>query len=66
MLLEVVRNNYHIVAIERHAKKYYTKLLANPKLTSDEAAEVEFIPYEHLWEIIMNFMKHRRSQDNRW
>lgn len=66
MLLEVVRNNYHIVAIERHAKKYYGKLLANPKLTSDEAAEVEFIPYEHLWEIIMNFMKHRRNQDNRW
>jgi tetratricopeptide (TPR) repeat protein len=66
MLLEVVRNNYHIVAIERHAKKYHTKLLANPKLTSDEAAEVEFIPYEYLWEVITNFLKSRRMQDNKW
>ena len=65
MLLEVVRNGYHVVAIERHTKKYYTKLLANPKLTSDEAAEVEFIPYEHLWEIIMNYLKNRRLQEAR-
>ncbi len=63
MLLEVVRNNFHVVAIERHAKKYHSRLLANPKLTSDEAAEVEFIPYENLWEIIINYLKHRRMQD---
>jgi hypothetical protein len=65
MLLEVVRNGYHVVAIERHTKKYLAKLLANPKLTSDEAAEVEFIPYEHLWDIIMNYLKNRRLQEAR-
>ncbi|MBK8698871.1 MAG: hypothetical protein IPN29_04770 [Saprospiraceae bacterium] len=61
MLLEIVRNNYHVVAIERHARKYFTKLVANPKISTEEAAEVEFIPYEHLWDIILNFLKKRRS-----
>lgn len=63
MLLEVVRNNYHVVAIERHAKKYYTKLVANPKISSEEAAEVELIPYEELWQIIMNYLGSRRMQE---
>ncbi|MBK8851468.1 MAG: hypothetical protein IPN73_15155 [Saprospiraceae bacterium] len=61
MLLEVVRNNYHVVAIERHAKKYYTKLVANPKISSEEAAEVELIPYEHLWQIIMNYLEAQKK-----
>lgn len=60
MLLEVVRNGYHVVAIERHAKKYYNKLVANPKISSEEAAEVELIPYEELWQIIMNYLGTRR------
>ncbi len=61
MLLEVVKQNYHLVAIERHTKKYYTKLLSNPRITSEEAAEIELIPYEDLWAILTEFIKSKRK-----
>ncbi len=60
MLIEVVKHNYHIVAIERHCRKYYDKLLANPKISSDEAVEIELIPYEDLWAILMDFLQSKK------
>lgn len=61
MLIEVVKHNYHLVAIERHTRKYYTKLIANPKISSEEAAEIELIPYEDLWAILLDFIKSRKK-----
>jgi tetratricopeptide (TPR) repeat protein len=62
MMLEVVKQNYHPSAIERHTNKYYTKLMANPKDTTDEVNEIEFIPYEDLWNIIMDYLKPKRKK----
>jgi hypothetical protein len=61
MLIEVVKHNYHLVAIERHCRKYYTKLVANPKISAEEAAEIELIPYEDLWAILMDFLLSKRK-----
>jgi hypothetical protein len=61
MLIEVVKHNYHLVAIERHCRKYYTKLVANPKISTEEAAEIELIPYEDLWAILMDFLLSKRK-----
>jgi hypothetical protein len=62
MLLIVVKQNFHVVAIRRHTQKLYARLAATPPHLSGEAAEVEIIPYEHLWEILMDFLSTRSKK----
>lgn len=61
MLIEVVKQNYHPVAIERHTKRYLLKLNSIPQEISSEAAEVEFIPYDYQWELLMTYLKNRKK-----
>lgn len=61
MLIEVVKQNYHPVAIERHTKRYLGKLNSIPQEISSEAAEVEFIPYDYQWELLMTYLKNRKK-----
>lgn len=61
MLIEVVKQNYHPIAIERHTKRYLLKLNSIPQEVSSEAAEVEFIPYDYQWELLMTYLKNRKK-----
>jgi hypothetical protein len=53
MLLQVPKANFHPVASERKAKRYYDKLKAHPLKLSNQAQEIEIIPFEDLWELIL-------------
>jgi len=53
MLLQVPKRNFHKVAVLRHAKPYIEKLATVPLLESKQSYEIEIIPYEHLWEYVL-------------
>lgn len=53
MLLKIPISDFHKAGVERRAQKYFNKLLDNPIDISNQAVEIEVIPYEDLWEIVM-------------
>ena len=53
MLLQIPKANFHKIGVERKSQKYYDKLLTNSIKISNQAIEVEIIPYEDLWEFIL-------------
>lgn len=52
-LLQVPISDFHRVGVERRAKKYLMQLKSIPLEVSNQPHEVEIIPYEDLWDIIM-------------
>lgn len=62
MLLTIPTNNFHPVAARRKTKNLLDKLARVPFQLSQQPSEVEVIPYEHLWEIILNFLKAPRRR----
>ena len=59
MLLQVPKRNFHKVAVLRHAKPYVDKLATMPRSKSKQFFEVEIIPYEHLWEFVLESLEDR-------
>jgi len=57
MLLQVPKRNFHKVAVLRHAKPYIEKLATVPLLKSKQSYEIEIIPYEHLWEYVLESLE---------
>jgi len=55
MLLQVHRQNFHSVAIERHTKKITDKLSLVSLKDSKEPLEIEIIRYEDLWESVLKY-----------
>ncbi|MCB0654318.1 MAG: hypothetical protein KDC85_23765 [Saprospiraceae bacterium] len=60
MLVQIPISDFHHVAVERKALKYVEKLNTVPLEVSEEAREVEIIPYEDLWSIIVELLASRR------
>ena len=59
MLLQVPKRHFHRAAVIRHAESYYSKLIEESSTKSNEAFEMEIIPYEHLWEYILESLDNR-------
>lgn len=57
MLLVVPRSGFHKAGIERKVEKYRKQLETVPLEVASQIHEVEIIPYEHLWEIIMESLE---------
>lgn len=53
-LLQVPISGFHKAGVERRAKKYIGQLSDVPLEMSNQPYEVEIIPYEDLWQIIMD------------
>jgi len=56
MLLKIPEAEYHPLRTERYVAKYTKKLAENPFEVSMKEIAIEIIPYEHLWEIIMEIL----------
>ncbi|MEZ4947881.1 MAG: hypothetical protein R2784_00525 [Saprospiraceae bacterium] len=56
MLATIPNGNFHRVAVERHAKKYHNKLLLMPRPQSPQSPDLEFFPYEKLWEFALELL----------
>ncbi len=52
MLLQVPKRQFHKVAVVRHAGPYL-KRLGEDNERSNQAFEMEIIPYEHLWDLVL-------------
>ena len=63
MLLEIPKRSFHIVAIERHSAKYLKRLEEYPQTVALQATELEIIPYEKLWEIVLKTVKGRPQRE---
>ncbi len=53
MLLAVPAAGFHRVAAARTAEKFVTALQTMPLDFANQSHEVEIIPYEHLWEMVL-------------
>jgi len=54
MLLAIPAANFHRVAVLRAAEKYTTALRTMPLDFAQQSHDVEIIPYEHLWNMVLN------------
>lgn len=57
MLLKIPEAEYHPLRTIRYVKKYEQKLRENPFEVSMKDVDVEIIPYEQLWEIILEILE---------
>ncbi len=60
MLLQIPNASFHKAGVIRKAQKYYDTLLATPLDVSGQAEEIEIIPYEDLWEFILESLETKR------
>jgi hypothetical protein len=60
MLLQIPDALYHPVAVQRHVKKLFNKLKETPPPISDQTTVVEIIPYEDLWEMVLELLEKNR------
>ncbi len=54
MLLQLPKANFHREAAIRKTEKLYNKLVENPSNISMQASEIEIMPYEMLWEYVLD------------
>ena len=54
MLLQLPKANFHREAVIRKTKKYHKMLVNNPSNLRMQSSEVEIMPYEMLWEYVLD------------
>jgi len=59
MLLLISKCYFHKKLIERKAEKYYNKLLETPLDVAQQGHEIEIIPYEDLWEMLLLLLENK-------
>ncbi len=57
MIIQMSRANFHPVRTERYVDKIWQRLRSVPLELSEQPLEVEIIPYEDLWEIVMTLLE---------
>lgn len=65
MLIQVIKADFHPVAAQRKAAPYFKRLSDVPFESSGQAYEVELIPYERLWEMVLRSLSSTSSQWNK-
>ncbi len=59
MLLELPKNAFHKAAVVRKAQRYRKRLREVPLNVANQSSEVEIIPYEMLWDMILESLDHQ-------
>ena len=57
MLLCIPQANFHRVAVERKSKRYFEKLVSIPLEEANQTYKIEILPYEDLWNMILNTLE---------
>lgn len=60
MLLELPINGFHRAAVERKAEKWQKKMAEVPFDIVSQSHEMEIIPYETLWELVVESLGYKR------
>ena len=59
MLMKLPEANYNPIRVQRYVDKYYKVLSSTPAEISEQSSEVEIIPYEDLWEMVLGVLEKR-------
>ena len=59
MLLQIPKRQFHRKAVQRHASNYLAKLKSVPLSNANQSFEIEIIPYETLWEYVLESLDNR-------
>ena len=59
MLLQVPQAQFHKEAVKRKADKYLKKLHEVPISNANQSTQIEIIPYETLWEYVLDSLDNR-------
>ncbi len=59
MLLQLPAASFHKKGVIRKAKKYWEKLQSVPLKKANQSVELEIIPYETLWEFVLNSLDNK-------
>ncbi len=62
MLLVLPKGNFNRIAVERKSKSLVEKLKSVPLEVARQSAEIEIVPYEDLWEIVLNMLDNKFYQ----
>ena len=57
ILLEIPKANFHPEAARRKTARYHQKLLNHPLEIAMQPREIEIIPFEQLWHIIIHYLR---------
>lgn len=60
MLLEIPKEGFHRIAVERKANKYRQRLNEMPLEVANQSHSIEIIPYEDLWEMVLDLLDTKR------
>lgn len=61
-LLEIPKKGFHRIAVERSAKKYVEKLVSSEIKLINQPFEIEIIPYEDLWNILIEYLGYKHHK----
>ena len=56
MLTKIPKADFHPIRVEAYTKSLHNKLVDTPKIISSQALSIEVIPYENLWELVMDIL----------
>jgi hypothetical protein len=59
-LMQMPAASFHHSIVEKKAQKYMDMLQTQPLEVAYQSHEIEIIPYEHLWEMAMETLKHSK------
>ena len=60
MMLKIPDTNFHPVAVKRHTEQLYKKLNATKPDIREQSTNIEIIPYETLWEMVLELLEKTR------
>ena len=62
MILKIPDATYHPERLKRHTKKLYKTLVNTPTDIREQSSNIEIIPYESLWELVLELLQdHKRK-----
>jgi hypothetical protein len=60
MILKIPDANYHPLRLKRHVEKFYKTLINTPPNIREQSSNIEIIPYEHLWELVLELLENKK------
>ncbi|MFT6807375.1 MAG: hypothetical protein ACJA01_000595 [Saprospiraceae bacterium] len=64
MLVVIAKQGFNRKAVERHAKKFYDRMINSEIELIDQPFEIEIIPYENLWELLLDHLSQKHHFKN--
>jgi hypothetical protein len=61
MLIQVTKADFNPIRAQRYAHKYHKKLLSVPMEIADQPIDVEIVPYEDLWEMVLRVLEQNKK-----